>query len=435
MPVSLNTVSALFGDTAPHGLKELRNKTFMDGTSTPASGIINLNTFEDRFIQTGNSINGVTGGGASTGERLGWSIAMSSNGSRVAVGSRDHSQYIGIVRVYDYSNNQWTQVGSDINGQFTKDDFGYSIAMTSDGSRIVVGAPSEKLGLLGKGCARVYDYSNNQWTQVGSDIDGTNNGDHSGKTVAISSDGTRVAIGSPRYANGGTRGQVQVFNYVNSQWTQLGGDMNGRGTSSQAGEALAMTPDGSRIIIGAPRDPGNLRGYVQVYEYIGAVWTQIGSDIDGVSYNEFLGRSVAISSSGSRIAVGSIKNSGRIRVYDYINSEWIQIGGDILPEVGGTSASVAIAMTPDGSRIIAGDPYDDPTGTYSDTLSAPGRARVYEYDGAAWNQVGAIIEAVAAVGGMTGFSVAISSDGSRFALGAPGHDNYYGQFRVCNQVE
>lgn len=48
---SLNTVSTLFGGTAPHGLKELYGKSFSDGTSAPASGAINLRAFHGKSPQ------------------------------------------------------------------------------------------------------------------------------------------------------------------------------------------------------------------------------------------------------------------------------------------------------------------------------------------------------------------------------------------------
>ena len=49
---SLNTVSTLFGGTAPHGLKELYGESFNDGTSAPASGPINLRAFNGKIPQT-----------------------------------------------------------------------------------------------------------------------------------------------------------------------------------------------------------------------------------------------------------------------------------------------------------------------------------------------------------------------------------------------
>ena len=46
-------------------------------------------------------------------------------------------------------------------------------------------------------------------TLLGSDIDGENAGDQSGSSVSLSSDGTRVAIGA--YANDGNKGHVRVY--------------------------------------------------------------------------------------------------------------------------------------------------------------------------------------------------------------------------------
>ena len=43
---------------------------------------------------------------------------------------------------------------------------------------------------------RIYEYSSGSWTQLGADIDGEAAGDNSGYSVSLSSDGTRVAIGA-----------------------------------------------------------------------------------------------------------------------------------------------------------------------------------------------------------------------------------------------
>ena len=46
------------------------------------------------------------------------------------------------------------------------------------------------------GHVRVYEWDNTSWTQLGDDIDGENFADFSGWSVSLSSDGTIVAIGS-----------------------------------------------------------------------------------------------------------------------------------------------------------------------------------------------------------------------------------------------
>ena len=126
---------------------------------------------------------------------------MSSDGTRIAIGATGNDgngQMSGHVRVYDYSNGSWSQVGTDIDGENSWDQSGYSVAMNSDGSRIAIGAYKNdgNGNEWSIGHVRVYDYSNGSWSQVGSDIDGEASYDWSGYSVAMSSDGTRIAIGA-----------------------------------------------------------------------------------------------------------------------------------------------------------------------------------------------------------------------------------------------
>jgi hypothetical protein len=58
-----------------------------------------------------------------------------------------------------------------------------------------------------------------------------------------------------------------------------------------------------------------------VYDLIGSTWTQVGGDIDGEAAGDLSGGSVAMSSNGSRIAIGAYRNDpisyneGHVRVY------------------------------------------------------------------------------------------------------------------------
>ena len=87
------------------------------------------------------------------------------------------------------------QVGDYVDGEELDGNFGHSIAMSSDGSRIAIGAPTHHSG---RGHVRVYDWNESSWTQVGGDIDGEAEGDRSGYSVAMSSDGSKIAIGARR---------------------------------------------------------------------------------------------------------------------------------------------------------------------------------------------------------------------------------------------
>jgi hypothetical protein len=67
-----------------------------------------------------------------------------------------------------------------------------------------------------------------RWVQLHDDIDGEKAYDNAGHAVAMSGDGTTVAVGAPSSdANGDNSGRVRVFRDSGSAWLQLGDDFDG----------------------------------------------------------------------------------------------------------------------------------------------------------------------------------------------------------------
>ena len=107
-----------------------------------------------------------------------------------------------------------TQILDDIDGE--KDDYsGYGLSISDDGNRIAIGSEANDDGGTNAGSVRVYDYSATGWVQVGSDIIGEAAADLFGHAVSISSDGSRLAIGADRNdrgnASGDDGGHVRVY--------------------------------------------------------------------------------------------------------------------------------------------------------------------------------------------------------------------------------
>ena len=166
-------------------------------------------------------------------------------------------------------------------------------------------------------------------TQLGTDIDGAAAGDASGVSVSLSSDGKRVAIGAYlNDDNGNNSGQVRIYEYNGTAWTKLGLDIDGEAADDQSGFSVALSNDGKRVAIGAylNDDNGNNSGQVRIYEYNGTAWTQLGGDIDGEAANDFSGYSVSLSSDGTRVAIGASENgsngnnAGHVRVYRFASA-------------------------------------------------------------------------------------------------------------------
>ena len=117
----------------------------------------------------------------------------------------------GHVRVYDFNGSTWVQAGADIDGEAAGDQSGYSVSLSSDGSRLAIGAIENDGGGDQSGHVRIYEFKSGAWSQVGTDINGGASGDNLGRSVSISSDGSRVAIGgNGNDGNGTNSGFVRV---------------------------------------------------------------------------------------------------------------------------------------------------------------------------------------------------------------------------------
>ena len=107
-----------------------------------------------------------------------------------------------------------------------------------------------------------------QWTQIGSDIDGEAPGDLSGNPVSLSSDGSIVAIGAEENSGNGTNsGHVRVYENIAGTWTQIGADIDGEAADDTSGKSVSLSADGSIIAIGASNNDGNgaNSGHVRVF--------------------------------------------------------------------------------------------------------------------------------------------------------------------------
>ncbi|WP_405604112.1 T9SS type A sorting domain-containing protein [Polaribacter sp. Asnod1-A03] len=364
----------------------------------------------------------------------GWSLSLSSNGSIVAigaVGNDGNGSGSGHVRVYENVGGIWTQIGSDIDGEAIADRSGVSLSLSSNGKIVAIGAERNDGNGTISGHVRVYENIGGVWTQVGSDIDGEAAEDQSGFSVSMSSDGSNVAIGA--YENNttasgvgageGRAGHVRVYENISGVWTQIGSDIDGEDHRDSSGINVSLSSEGSIVAIGANRNDGNgnQSGHVRVYENIGGVWSQIGSDIDGETAEDQSGWEISLSDDGTIVAIGAQYNdgnginSGHVRVYENIGGVWIQIGSDIDGEAAG-DLQFHVSLSGDGSIVAIGAESNDGNG------NGAGHVRIYKNIAGTWTQIGSDINGEATGDGL-GFSVSLSSDGNIVAAGAPGNDN------------
>ena len=181
----------------------------------------------------------------------GLAVASNRDGSRYAVGGRlGGSRFSGGVTVY---SPDLAAGSKSLEGEAQADGFGSSVAMSADGDTLVVGAPLNDGAGIDAGSVRVYRRSGGSMTQVGSDIDGEAPGDQFGSSVAVSSNGNTVVVGAPFNDGAGTdAGHVRVFDLKNGAWVQRGSDIDGAVAGGRAGYSVAASGDGNSVVYGSP---------------------------------------------------------------------------------------------------------------------------------------------------------------------------------------
>lgn len=202
---------------------------------------------------------------------------------------------------------QWVLVG-EIDGEGTE-TFGYSLRFNTNGTRIAVASPRAQGG---NGQVDVYDFvtdgssrSDNKFSTFGVRVGGSISGntlDQMGVGMDISGDGNTLAIGYPGNGNG----FVRVFRFVQNNWIQVGQTLGGPSVNSSFGSSVALNWNGSLLVVGAPEysDANSSQvGYVQAYNFTGKAWEPFGQTLTSSFVQDRYGHAVAFDDSGLKLLV------------------------------------------------------------------------------------------------------------------------------------
>lgn len=326
--------------------------------------------------------------GDSPGEFFGFSIAASFHGSIIAIGTTrkkgSHGEaYQGRVQVYRLNRindfkEQWDHMGHAIDGEGLLDYLGHSVALSDDGTHLAVGAIQHTGGasITHEGYVRVLEYHAelDQWTPLGEPMVGKESGEQQGSSISISGNGKVVAIAAKHHSgpNGPQAGAVRVYLYQHGGWKELGNDINGEGEHDLFGSSVALSEDGTVVAVGAEKNnPENKEsaGHVRVFRYHMAKqdWVQLGNDIDGDGAGH--GSGVSVSIGGNVVAVGAIhapspdgvEEAGQVRLFRYNtkDGDWEQLGPALYGEKQLDHLGHSVSLTRDGSRLAIGAPHAD----------------------------------------------------------------------------
>ena len=145
------------------------------------------------WVQLGQDIDG-----ESSDDYSGYAISINSDGSILAIGAGNNDgngNDAGHVRVFSWDGSSWSQLGQDIDGEISGDFSGEAVSINGSGNIVAIGSHANDGNGNDAGHVRLYKYVNNSWTQLGSDIDGEYPGDNFGHALALNSSGNTIVIG------------------------------------------------------------------------------------------------------------------------------------------------------------------------------------------------------------------------------------------------
>ncbi|MCH8551001.1 MAG: FG-GAP repeat protein [Natronospirillum sp.] len=323
-----------------------------------------------------------------SGAHFGFSVALSDDGNTLAVGARiEDSDATGIdgdqsntdaassgaVYVFTRTGAFWSQqayVKASNTGEGHR--FGYSLALSSDGNTLAVGAyqeDSDAEGIDGNqdnnnkpdsGAVYVFTRDSEDWQQQAYvKASNTAAGDEFGISVALSGDGNTLAVGATGESSNATgidgtqnnsdatnSGAVYVFTRSSGAWSQQAYvKASDTATGNQFGEGLALSIDGDTLAVGAIDENSNAigingeqnnndsanSGSVYVFVRNGDTWSQQSYvKASNTRAGHAFGRRVALSGDGKLMAVGSSRE----------NSNATGIGGNLNDNTASNSGAV-----------------------------------------------------------------------------------------------
>lgn len=410
---------------------------------------------------------------AAAGDEFGEGLALSADGNFLAVGAYLEDGLnegvgstpqrgaanadVGAVYVFRRGAAGWVQEAylkpaRALSGAL----FGFRVALSGNGQRLLVGSPGDLSGGAGvgadpeagparaaSGAAYVFDRdASGVWTPSAYIKAPASEADAQfGQALSLSHDGQWAAVGQPYSAAGGS---VSVYRHGAGGWAwqaQLTAPYPG--LNDHFGEALQLDPEGGLLVVGASREDSAAggsddtlidSGAVQVFRRDGSgVWQNVANlKAPTPRPNGYFGFSVAVSSQGRTIVVGeegevtygATPTVGRVHVFQAQGPAWALATtlNSPTPQASGVFGD-KLALSADGALLAVANPFEDAvssglTGSplFNGQNLNTGAVYVYRRDGAGGWSVPAYVKASNAQPDLYfGWSLALSADGRTLA--------------------
>ena len=332
----------------------------------------------------------------------------------------------------EVQGDSWVRFGPGLDGPSGDDNlfFGISFSLSGNGLRFATGLPGidKSVDDIDVGQVQIFDFVENQWVQT-STLYFDSQQSKAGEALSISANGKRVIVGSPFWSD--EVGLISVFERMEKgDWQRIGTDIRGSDSdrSGRFGKTVAISNDGRVIAGGAPfayYNSSQVGGVVRVFAEIASEWVQMGHDISSKFNNTLFGTSMAMSADGNRIAVGATNTGvevGSVHVFDFNGSRWIESGQSLNGTIDYESFGSSVALNAAGNLLAVGA-IGSPG---EDSHFNSGKVQVFKFDSDEWIQLGGDI--LGTQSETLGTSVDLSDSGI-LAIGCPsgtaGHIKVY----------
>jgi len=301
------------------------------------------------------------------GDRFGRDVAISGDGLYAVVGAYAEDTggtNTGSAYIFKRTNSSWAQQAKiQASDKQEQDRFGESVSISGDGSYAIVGAYGEDTGGSFAGAAYIFKRTNSSWAQQAKiQASDKQANDLYGEAVAISSDGSYAVVGAPTEDN--YKGSAYIYKRTDSSWAQQAKIQASDKTYLYGfGRAVAISSDGSYLIVGSSGEDtiAENSGAVYIFKRTDSSWAQQAkikaSDPERL---DTFGAAVSISGDGSYAIAGSSgddtggDSAGAAYILKRTNSSWsqqkIQASDKQAIDIYGHSVSIS----EDSSYIIVG---------------------------------------------------------------------------------
>jgi hypothetical protein len=400
------------------------------GTINESGAVYIFSNNSGKWIQTAY----VKASNPSSYSGFGFDLALSDDGTTLVVGAYGESNGAagvfmnssditdsstltesGAVYVFNYNDGAWIQsayIKASIPGE--SEYFGGRVALSGDGSTLVVTASDENNGLTGvitdgsetrqeigtaSSSGAVYSYSKNTdgtWVQTAYIKAPETTMAGFGYSAALSFNGDTLAVGNAEE-------QVYIFNASSDIWSQTTYlEASNKSSNDSFGSNLSLSHDGNTLAVSASKEDNsatgiftdnsesagdiskeNDSGAVYLFTNSSVGWTQSAYiKASNTESSDYFGHSIALSGDGNILAVGAYREDNSATGIIIDGSESTATGGDI------------------------------------DTATDSGAVYLFTNNDGVWIQSAYIKASNTGAGDDFGYGLALTNDGTTLAVGA-----------------